>query len=356
MKVERALVVTAVGIFGSGGLGARHAAFGHLAQQTCIHVGTSMKGLEDQRMAALPQEILPVSHPDLRVPGGYTDHYCRMLCLADHALREAAQGDVQATTPLPLFIALPQQLGQQPWTLNVATLCAHLSLQTGVSLDASRSVMFARGRAGAFFALAAAADYLRQHGGQVYVGGLDSYIDPDILAALRGDQRLSGEGVNDGFIPGEGAAFVRLAWRPAGLGEVVLAGVGLGHERGHRFSNAPYEASGLSDAMAAMRQADAPPAAKTVLAGLTGEHFDIKAWRVAWLRQTALFAAGARIETPVESTGCLGAALGAHLLALAVTSLRYGLLPGPILSWAASDLGCRGVATVALHQRHKAVS
>src|SRR5436190_637255 len=45
----------------------------------------------------------------------------------------------------------------------------------------------------------------------VLVGGLDSYLEPPLLDQLDDQRRLLGAGAPDGFVPGEGAAFVLLA-------------------------------------------------------------------------------------------------------------------------------------------------
>ena len=119
-------------------------------------------------------------------------------------------------------------------------------------------------------------------------GGADSYLDLMLLSELSREQRLLGPDVADGFIPGEGAAFLLLSSvRAAGDGggpAVAIRGVGTARDAGHRYSAEPARGEGLSLAMEALLATlPEPPAARleTTLAGFNGESFQAKEWGVA---------------------------------------------------------------------------
>ena len=162
------------------------------------------------------------------------------------------------------------------------------------------------------------------------------------MAALDAEERLLGPRVMDGFIPGEGAAFVLLtsshiarAWQLDA--RVEVAGIGTALDGGHRYGTEPARGEGLSHAIEALTSSLSVRAPiQRIYAGLNGEHFFAKEWGVARIRHDRWFAPAAAIEHPADCYGDAGAATGALLLALAERALRRGS-PGPSLVWASSD-------------------
>ena len=91
----------------------------------------------------------------------------------------------------------------------------------------------------------------------VLVGAADSYLDLGLLYALDAEGRLKTGEVADGFVPGEGAAFLLLG--PAGAAArsgrqpiARIAGVGRAHEAGHLYSAEPCRGDGLAAAFSAL--------------------------------------------------------------------------------------------------------
>jgi 3-oxoacyl-[acyl-carrier-protein] synthase-1 len=308
-------------------------------------------------MALVPDDDLPPLVATLA--GALSARTERMVRLVGAALREAIVGapdtEALATGPrpdlIPLLLALPEQLPGQPAPAGAEVLAA-IAAQSGLDFNLKRSRVFPSGRAGGFLALSEAIERLSSLAdGYVVVGGVDSPLDDGLIDALIDEGRLRAEGVLDGFIPGEGAAFLLLA--PEGtcqrrLDREPLAridGAALGREKGHRYSAEDYLGEGLDEALRGLFAAS-PSASpiRTVYAGLNGESFHAKEWGIAALRHRARFAEGLRIEHPADCLGDPGAAMAPLLLALAALGIQGGYRQAPCLVWSSSDLEPRGAA------------
>ena len=276
-----------------------------------------------------------------------------MLRLATFALEEVSEGWARLSPP-PLLLAMPEQHpdGREP---SPESLLKHLIAQTGVEFDLRRSKLIREGRAGALLALQQALNMLNTHRiATVCVGGVDTYFDLDLLDALDTRERLlHTRGPSDGFIPGEGAAFLLLgspgASRHMRLNPMARTiGVGIGSEKGHLSSQEPHRGDGLADAFRALF-ASLPtntPNVRSVYAGLNGENFWAKEWGVARLRNSQHFESDHLIMHPAEYIGDPGAALGAILIGLAAIGLQRQYRPSPCLVWCASDKETRAATLV----------
>ena len=269
--------------------------------------------------------------------------------LAGPALREAlaaAPGD-----PLPLQLGIPAAREEERHPIGAEVMDA-LSIQSGVAFDRSCSRAHALGRAAGLVALDEGLTLLdRGRAGAVLVGAVDSYLDIGLLEALDGEQRLRTGEISDGFVPGEGAAFMLIA--PVRNGRRVghppiarIEGVGRGREPGHLYSEQPHRAEGLASACRALFDAGprreplaGQPLVKVgcVYAGLNGESFWAKEWGVAQIRCAEHLADPLRVEHPADCLGDAGAALGLILLGRGALDLARGRIDGRCLIWSASD-------------------
>jgi 3-oxoacyl-[acyl-carrier-protein] synthase-1 len=212
--------------------------------------------------------------------------------------------------------------------------------------------MFPNGRAGGFLALAEALAMLEAgEAGPMIVGGVDSYLDLYLLGTLDAEGRILGNGVMDGFIPGEGAAFlllgpVRESEHGAASALARIAAAAFGAEKGHRYGEEPYRGEGLAETFARLFSADGAGDERvaTVLAGLNGENFGAKEWGTASLRSRPHFVDDIHLEHPVDCFGDVGAALGSLLVSLGAVGIRNGYLRAPCLAWCSSDREERGAA------------
>jgi 3-oxoacyl-[acyl-carrier-protein] synthase I len=271
----------------------------------------------------------------------------RMLRLASPPLRELVP-ELQEK-PVTLYLGLPELSPElAPW---IETLAEHLFERVGLELDTAASRIFPLGRAAALVALeqalcAMSADPERP----ILVGGVDTYLDLRLLATLGSEGRVHGPRVMDGFVPGEGAAFL---WIQATSNSPNHAGTRIeaaasAMDPGHRYGSEPARGEGLAEAVEALRN-QLPTSSEpvtTIFAGLNGESFEAKSWGVARLRHKDFFAPQASLEHPADCCGDTGAATGAIFTAMADAALSKGHRSGPALIWAASDHGSRGCALV----------
>jgi 3-oxoacyl-[acyl-carrier-protein] synthase I len=300
---------------------------------------------EPIRMSLVPEDALEPQLPPeielLPLPARAR----RMLRLGASALRDVLEH--AGEPPVRLYLALPQlAVDEAPWMKGFAL---YLAKTAGVALDAPNSRVVPAGRAGALVALELALETLeREPEHPIIVGGVDSFLDLKLLAALDAEGRLLGPGVSDGFIPGEGAGFIVLS-SPAVSPEsgVQVIAAASASDPAHRTSTLPARGEGLAQALETLRgrvSGQAPVA--TVFAGLNGESFDAKQWGVARLRHSDFFAGQLHLTHPADRCGDAGAALGAILLVLAATAVGGGARPSPALVWAASDGDARGCALI----------
>jgi 3-oxoacyl-[acyl-carrier-protein] synthase I len=301
---------------------------------------------ERQVMSLVGEEYLPAL-----VPGasGAPAWWQRALRLATFALADACAG---SPLPPPLLLALPEER----WVAELpepAELFKHLSVQAGVELEAPDCRLYRQGGAGGLLALKDALTLLSARRAPfVAVGGVDTFLDVKRLALLDVEDRLTGASM-DGFIPGEGAAFLLLCspgtTRRHRLKPIArVAGVGEGVEPGHRYSDKPYRGDGLADAFRALFSAvpAGTPRVRCVYAGFNGESLPSKEWGVAYLRSTERFEEALRIEHPADCVGDVGAALGPLMLALASVGIRDRRCEEPCLVWSTSDQEVRVAALV----------
>jgi 3-oxoacyl-[acyl-carrier-protein] synthase-1 len=324
------------------------------AAQTAASVRAGVSGFRESELlserfdpytlAALPDACLEPLAPGLRDDPQLRPRTARLLRLASPALREAA-GTSSGGAAVPVFLGLPEDCAD-----GGRDLLAYLALQSNLALDLGASRVFPHGRAAGLLALQAALAHVASRGGGALAGGVDCYRDQHLLDALDREGRVLVPGALDGFVPGEGAAFVLLRRRSEeaggadGLG--TLSAVAVGEEPGHRYSDQPCCGDGLTRAFAGLLDGlgnDAEPA-RTVMAGLNGESFWAKEWGAATLRTQRLIADDARVEHPADCFGDAGAALGPLLLVVAVAGLGRGWLRAPVLVWCASDRAERAAA------------
>lgn len=280
------------------------------------------------KMALVPNDAL---EPLTANYMGITTRQARMLRLASQSMREAIDGQ-PITEPLPLFLAGPETTPGRPPALTPAFI-SQLSAQSQTPLDEANSQVFPLGRAGIFFALSQAMDFLQNSKSPfVLIGGVDTCWDPITLSLLARENRLqTEEGVMDGYVPAEASGFLLLSRQP-GNG-VKIFKPGLAAEPGHRYSEAPYQGEGLSQAFnQALAFADGA-APSQVLSSLNGESFGNKEYGVAMLRHQQLFTAPISHIHPADCLGDTGAAFGAIALSMAAasgaaTTLCYGSSDG----------------------------
>lgn len=291
------------------------------------------------KIASVPEDALPPLSAKLRYQPGITARQSRMLRLAQPALGEVLTG---ITEPLALFLAGPEPLLNGPLPMRSIFL-KHLQIQTDFCFDSNNSKVFPMGRAGAFCALEYAFRFLESSDQDlVLVGGVDTYWDAMTLAVLAKDNRLiTANGGIDGFVPGEGAAFILLSRNEYLATKRHIFRPGLSEEPGHRYSEVPYKGEGLSLAFRQAIQSGSIKNIQHVYSGLNGESYGSKEYGVAMTRNSSILNGTIKHTHPADCYGDLGAASGVALLALSSVNNA-----SPSLCYCSSDAEFRGAACV----------
>lgn len=270
----------------------------------------------------------------------------RMLRLGAPALQEAL-GNIQNTESIPLLLGVGEK-GPEGASPVSSSFIEQLTLQAQRPLLIARSRIIDSGRASGLIAIKEAMALLGSGVPHVLAGGIDTYLDLRLLATLDREGRILGPRRMDGFIPGEGAAFVLLSKASASAGETArICNAALGYEEGHIYSDAPYRGDGLAATLAELFDgAGAKPKIASVFAGFNGESFNAKEWGVAFLRNGSRFEERHAMAHPVDCIGDTGAALGPIMVCLAAIGQRKGYVSGPSLIWCASDYGPRAAVMI----------
>ena len=290
-------------------------------------------------MAEVPDAGLAPLNPAV---GGWPpeSRAARLLRLAEPALRECLSHLPAGAAPPPLVLALPETVHP----LGGDRLLDGLSAQVG-GWDRARSEAFHRGRSGGIRAISRAADRLAADTPFVVAGGVDSHRDPGVLEALAMEGRLKSESSRDGFIPGEGAAFLLLARRGAADALALVGGFAAAAEPGHLYGGVPCRGDGLSAVFAASLAGAAAPV-EEVYASMNGESYWAREYGVARLRSRERFAEGHGLHHPADCHGDTGAAAGPIMTALAALGIASGHARPPCLVYGSSDRGERAALLV----------
>ena len=247
--------------------------------------------------------------------------YQRMLGIAQAAINEVFV-QYSGEEPVPLFLGGPESLTAQQVAIDTDFI-RHLKESSGVNIDVSRSRLFATGRTSIIEALALAFTYMEQTAANyVLVGGVDSFIDPNVLATLEMEGRLLFSGNTDGFAPSEGAAFILLSRNQVALANsenksVQVSHPGFAKEQGHRYSDHPYRGDGLATAAKNALTLVNSKQVQTLFSSMNGESFSSKELGVSLLRNGAKLHENLNIEHPADCIGDTGAAVAAILIILA---------------------------------------
>jgi 3-oxoacyl-[acyl-carrier-protein] synthase I len=312
--------------------------------------------LFDQRaepftLAEVPQEGLPPLVDVLDEMTGLTNREMRLLRLAARPLADCL-ASLPRTEPKPgLILALPETQTTRP--LNASAFLENLWKQSGGAFDLKRSAAPHSGRAGGVVAIAHAAEAIRSGQAKFMVAGaVDTYRDPHILGFLDIEKRVKSSAALDGFIPGEGAAFLLLSGRSgaSAAGLRPLAAVSRAAqtlEPGHLYSTEPYRGDGLAAAVTQLVQSGIvnKPIAE-VWSSMNGENHWAKEWSVAFLRNRSAFLNDHVMMHPADCIGDTGAACGVILAGLAAVGLSAGYRRPACLVYGSSDRGGRAAMIV----------
>jgi 3-oxoacyl-[acyl-carrier-protein] synthase-1 len=305
-------------------------------------------------LAQVPDDGLQDVEDAIAAVPGVTSRELRMLRLATTPLTEclAPLAASKRSDPLPLCLALPEM--ETTKALDRGRFLQLLAAQTGNRIDVERSDSSHVGRAGGVRAVGQAVAAIQSQGADLVIAGaVDTYRDSYVLAKLDAEKRVKSTVNLDGFIPGEGAAFLLLASARAAAarGLTPFASVSpaaVAFEAGHLYSAEPYRGDGLAATLAqlvASGVVDSPIA--DVYSSMNGESHWGKEWGVGYIRNRAAFKPDHGMHHPADCFGDTGAACGPILIALAALGIKAGYRRGPALVYSSSDHGLRAAAVIA---------
>lgn len=268
------------------------------------------------------------------------------LIQAAHAWMEDRRSRSRQVAPIPLFLALPSvdRPGVDPRLEK--DLLPLLAERTRLPIDLERSVLVRECRGGGALAmeLAMAALAKDEHEGAL-VGGVDTYFDPDVLEHLDVERRLHGPETENGFVPGEAAAFVMLTSRRRAtnlsrLGQVLSAAVEM---EPHPFgSDEPCLAEGLTKVLRRAAATSVGARAGRIpwaLTDVANERHRVDEWAFAEGRLHKAFTPDHVHDQPLLKTGDVGAASTALLVTMAVTRWDTACADGDVALVATSSDG-----------------
>lgn len=187
---------------------------------------------------------------------------------------------------------------------------------------------------------------------QILLGGVDSLVNDKDIARLEAAGRLRSDANSDGMIPGEGAAFVRIANPAKGLPGIPLAqihGVGMSNESdsvlSERFSQGHAMLAALREALEGARPTE--PDIIFIVRNSNGERYDGWEQMIAQPRFYRTRREMLPTAYPAMTVGDVGSASGALALMVTADSLAKGYAPGPVaMVEVASEGGFRAAALV----------
>jgi len=245
---------------------------------------------------------------------------------------------------LPILLCLSETSRPgRPADLDESIL-PDLEDEVGVTFSREYSEILSLGRAGGLVALDRAQTLLIQGGvPQVLIAGVDSLLVARSLAWLEDQDRLLTDDNSNGVIPGEAAGCVLLERSSFAATDFACVGIGLGHEPVTIYSDGPFRADGLTNAVrAALDDARLDLADCSLrLTDISGEHYYFREAALALGR--ILRREGCReIWHPAECIGEVGAAISPVLLGYASVAARKDYLPGStLIVQSSSDEGVR---------------
>lgn len=345
-------VLVGIGLMTPVGLSAAETA-ASVRSATMRFTETSLhdKRFEPVTLGQIPDEALVPLTGDVAAASGLTSRVMRMLRIAPPAIAEA-MNTLPARAPQPgLLLALPETETSIP--LDGGAFLRLLAAQSGAAFDLKYANADLRGRAGGIAALGTAVRMVTSGAAPVMLaGGVDTYRDLFVLGTLDAEGRVKSSSNLDGFIPGEGAAFLLVAsgeatQRFAMTPLAVLSGMKESFESGHFYSSEPYRGDGLANCLqqvwgSGLLQA---PVAE-VWSSMNGESHWGKEWGVAFLRNRPMFGEEHGVQHPADCYGDLGAASGPALVALAALGIGGGYSRAPALVYGSNDRGQRAAMVV----------
>ncbi|MCK4706827.1 MAG: hypothetical protein KAT90_15230, partial [Gammaproteobacteria bacterium] len=297
-------------------------------------------------MSVIPQELLDESLVEEKIIGKISPRHARMLQLSKLALMQI--NTIPNDIKIPLFLAGPETVNVSDPQLKkkfIENVCS----QCEVELDVDSSRIVSTGRAGGLDVIDLAIRYLEVAPvDYVLVGAVDTFHEKDVMEYYMKNGRIQTNSTMDGFVPGEGAAFLLLSKKPSPNDAEVWPFIiepGIDQEEGHLFSDETYTGSGLATAATKALSQSGITSINTIYSSMNGEHYFAKELGVMIIRNKKAFD-DYELLHPADCYGDLGAAAGIVMIGMACISLSEKQDTSPYLICCSSDSASRSAAIV----------
>jgi 3-oxoacyl-[acyl-carrier-protein] synthase-1 len=266
-----------------------------------------------------------------------------------HAIVDEATLTIAPTKAIPLILCCPEPdaFGDDA-TGWIERLLPDLVSGAAVPIDADRSDVIARGRAGVLEAVGAALAML-QDSSTPYclLGGVDCFVDGVRVERLLTERRIVTQSNKDGYRPGEAGAMLLLTNRPSPEAMASWLGAASGNDEAFRGSPHPITGAGLQDAISkALSQAQVPfETVAGLIPDFSGEQRYFEELLLATSRLARQQAANS-VEVPALCAGETGASAGPLAMAMAAFLHWKGAHKRPSVSILSCDGAERGAVVL----------
>lgn len=301
------------------------------------------------KLSVVPQELLDESLTEEKIIGGLISRHARMLQLSKLAFEQITP--VPTDIKVPLFLAGPEifNVNDSPLTNN---FIQNLANQCDIALDVDNSRIVSTGRSGGLDIIDLAMRYLEVATiDYILVGAVDSFHEKSVLEYYIKNGRIQTNSTMDGFVPGEGAAFLLLSKKaPLNNAETwpFVLEPGIDQEKGHLFSDDTYTGSGLATAVTKAVSRSGITSINGIYSSINGENHFAKELGVMIIRNKKVFDDNYKLLHPADCYGDLGAATGIVLIGMACMSLLERQGASSYLVCCSSDSASRSAAIVSI--------
>jgi 3-oxoacyl-[acyl-carrier-protein] synthase-1 len=287
----------------------------------------------------------------------------RLAHMLEEAIKEAIAHLPDKFTDLPVLFCMPQKSPPSYFNNDPALQQIVDMVVSKGDLESLHPESYAlwRHRCSFISALAKAQELIhRQNQEYVLIAGLDSLLDPAILAHYGGDLygdgcRLLSDNCSNGFIPGEAATAVLLSAPQKHHANVVIAGVGQGEEIAVIGDEEQIlKGQGLAQAINNAAKDSGIPIHKTAfrVASISGEEYFFRETSLALYRTLKQKVADHRLWHPADSIGEVGAAIGGAMVVMVYYAFIEHYAPGKIaLCHISNDNQQRGAFIMQHHEQ-----
>ncbi|MBK8259159.1 MAG: hypothetical protein IPK82_41695 [Polyangiaceae bacterium] len=262
--------------------------------------------------------ICPAISPDLT-------GFDRLTALLAPALVEAFPR-VESVGTWPLYLALPDKDRPDNDPRLDGEIFQILAAVTGVPIDVEKSRTFRVGHAGGALAMHAALADLHRGAPGAYVAGVESYYHPDVITQLDLEYRLHAFHIENGFVPGEGAAVLSLsgtALQPEKPSIRILRAAWANEDT--VVTDEPNLATAMTQILRDLVTENGSEKISWAMCDVNAERHRLREWQFASGRGS--LTDDARVDRPADDLGDLGAASATVFAALACAYFQTACAP-----------------------------